>query len=307
MDSAVALAIKHGFDGIDMDWEYPGVREGADPVNDKHNFVLLLKELKEQLEPKGMILTAALSPGEPNIKIAYDIPGISKYLDVMSVMCYDYHGWWEDHGFTGHNAPLFPIPEENCTGHPGWHFTVEATMKIWIDGGAPREKLVVGMPLYGRGFKLAKAEDNGLYCPAVDAIPKGPYTQEKGYWSFMEVMEAQNADSLPNLPGATPHEWKVTMDNCILAPYASNGPYWISYDNVDSIGIKTKYVNSLGVGGAMVWAVDTDDFKGKFHPNKYPLLQTIHDTLVSGEVIDPDMVDPQHCSAPVCSSDMTCP
>ena len=75
-----------------------------------------------------------------------------------------------------------------------------------------------------------------------------------------------------NLPDAKPKDWTIVVDDCIAAPYAFNGPYWIGYDNEESIKLKAQFVNFLDIAGAMVWSIDTDDFRGDYGPVKFPLL-----------------------------------
>ena len=63
---------------------------------DKENYIELLKELKEAFEPHGYLLTAAVSAGKPTIDRAYNVPEMSKYLDIINLMTYDFHGGWEN-------------------------------------------------------------------------------------------------------------------------------------------------------------------------------------------------------------------
>ena len=77
-----------------MDWEYPGVREGADATIDKELFTILVGEFKAALEPEGIILTSALGCGYDKILIAYDVPKLDELFDFMNIMAYDYNGAW---------------------------------------------------------------------------------------------------------------------------------------------------------------------------------------------------------------------
>jgi len=300
VDSIVPFATEYGFEGVDLDWEYPGRREGTDPEHDKENFNLLVKEMKEVLSAAGLLFTGAFSPGKPTIDVAYDIPEIVKHFDFLNIMTYDYHGAWEN--FTGHNAPLFRRTEENYLEHPGYYFNVYDTIMYYIQLGAPKEKLVMGIPLYGRGFQLKYWEGiphyEGLYCPAEDGIPKGPYTRQKGIWGYQEILQAQNNDTLINLPDGKPHDWKIVRDGCYKAPYMVNGPYWIGYDDQESIEFKAKFINFLKIRGAMVWSMDTDDFRGDYFDDNYHLIRTINRILTSGEIFDPNVDECE--SAPMC-------
>ena len=90
------------------------------------------------------------------------MPELNKHFDFMNVMTYDYHGYWKDREewdhreFTGHNAPLISREEEMSAGEssPGYLYNAFDTINLYIDGGMDRSKLVLGMPLYGRGFEL---------------------------------------------------------------------------------------------------------------------------------------------------------
>merc|ERR1712141_96063 len=133
IDSLSEFLDKYHFDGVDLDWEYPGDREGSDPENDKENFSKLVTEMKAMLSAKGKLFTAALTPDFRRLDIGYDVPVVSEALDVMFIMTYDYHGLWDNHNFTGHNAPIYFRDEENFEEHPGYKWNVYDTLTSgWI-------------------------------------------------------------------------------------------------------------------------------------------------------------------------------
>lgn len=104
---------KYGFEGLDLDWEYPvcwqvDCKKG--PKSDKEGFSQLVKELSAELKPKGLLLSAAVSPSKRVIDAGYDVPILSEYLDWISVMTYDFHGQWDKK--TGHVAPLYGLPND---------------------------------------------------------------------------------------------------------------------------------------------------------------------------------------------------
>ena len=193
IESVIPFLQRYGFEGLDFDWEYPGALEGSDPDHDMENFSILIEELSAELKKHNLLLSAAVTPNRKRVDIGYDVPRVSKAFDFINVMCYDYHGWWPQ-VFTGHNAPLYPRPEDNVDeNHPSYFFNVYNSIMHWIERGAPREKLILGMPVYGRGFQVNRTEDNGLYCPAKDGVPAGPYTLQTG--TYVDYLVAQTLNT----------------------------------------------------------------------------------------------------------------
>jgi chitinase len=115
VQSAIGFLRDNNFDGLDLDWEYPTCWQvdcNAGPTSDKDGFTALIKELREAMdeEDKNLLLTAAVSPSSDVIQKAYNIPELSKYLNYISVMTYDYHGQWDKQ--TGHVAPIYEHPDD---------------------------------------------------------------------------------------------------------------------------------------------------------------------------------------------------
>lgn len=256
--SAIPFLRARNFDGLDMDWEYP---KGTD---DKKNFVLLLKELKEAFDAEAqeylkprLLLSAAVPVGPDNIRGGYDVPAVASYLDFINLMAYDFHGKWERE--TGHNAPLYAPSTDS-----EWRkqLSVDNAAKIWVQMGTPRDKLVIGMATYGRSFTLGSTSKHGPNAPATGGGKQGEYTKESGFLAYYEICEML-------LNGAV-YVWDEEMK----APYMVDGDQWIGFDDERSIRHKMGWIKENGYGGAMAWTVDMDDFTGNVCGGnvKYPLI-----------------------------------
>jgi chitinase len=265
--SAIAYARKYGFDGIDIDWEYPGyVGRGGGP-NDLDNFLALVQEFRATAG-SGFLLTMAAPAIVPTgLPQAYhDNPGTyfqwlqrcSQSFDWLNIMSYDYHG-----AFDGVNSPL---PQDSTPNGP---FSIKQTVDTYLAAGISPDKMVLGMPTYGRSFKVANpgelASKSGYGQPFSGPAPAGPATQTPGVLAYYEI--AKQIAS-----GGLTQKW----DAPTLTPYAysATSGEWVSYDNPDSLAYKTAYVNARGLGGAMVWSIDDDDFA-----NGYPLITKVKDII----------------------------
>ncbi|XP_072764970.1 chitinase-3-like protein 1 [Anoplolepis gracilipes] len=267
----VDFTLKYGFDGFDIDWEYPNQRGGQS--QDVQNYVSLLKELRPLFDKHGLLLSAAVAAAKPSASLSYDIPAISKYLDFINFMAYDLHGSWET--TTGINAPLYP--REGESGDE-LELNVDACVRFWLESGCAKEKLILGVPFYGRSFTLADKNQNGLGAPTRGAGAAGPYTQEPGTLGYNEICEFLKQG-----------DWTVVRYSEHSCPYAFKGDQWVGYDDVISLTEKTNYINSLNLGGAMLWSIETDDFFGHCG-TKYPLLKALNIGLRGG--VPPEPTEP---------------
>jgi chitinase len=183
----------------------------------------------------------------------------------------DLHGAWDQDKIIGHNAPLYQLPGESEFFRE--NLNVDACVKYWLANGAPKEKLIVGMPLYGRTFTLTNAANYKPGDKFLGPGSKGKYLGESGVLSYMEFCEQQ----LTN-------KWTMEWESNQQVSYGHTTTEWVGIDNEKSIELKAKYVLSNGLGGAMVWSVDMDDFLGicSSTGRKYPLLNALYNTLNGG-------------------------
>ena len=138
----------------------------------------IFQELRNKFDKEGLMLTAAFGASEKTAQVAYDLLQLSKLLDHIHVMCYDYHGSWDT--YAAHNAPLF--------APPGDTWNVASSLEYYISQGADPQKLVLGLPLYGRTFLLKNSSEPGsAYGKMTTGGFRGPYTQEDGMMGYNEV------------------------------------------------------------------------------------------------------------------------
>lgn len=229
--SVKSLLDKHKLDGVDIDWEYPTQsadnETGADP-SDTQNFNLVLKELRETLGQDKIISFASSSSAR-----YVDWPNAMKYLDYVNVMTYDMGA-----APNGHNSPLHKSAKFN---HRSW----DESVKAHEDGGVPRERMVMGVPFYGKAEKNP-AEGTKIFDYSVryyeipDILNKGKY---KG----------------KDLARPVTRVWEPSS----MVPYLIDaaGKNVLSYDDPESVSAKGSYVKANGMLGAMFWEYrcDTDD------------------------------------------------
>ncbi|KNF08272.1 putative bifunctional chitinase/lysozyme [Gottschalkia purinilytica] len=292
IDSAIQFLKQYPFmDGIDLDWEYPGVDRPRDTNDqydrgcpggpeDKENFTLLLKEMREAYNANGLknkLLTIAAPSGYD--KLQYQEPDkYHQYLDFINVMTYDMHGAWEK--VTNHHSPLYQNPNDPSGTSPvniKEKYNVDTAMKIFENEyNIPAEKLNVGTPFYSRGWSgiVKETGENGLFAKANGNHlgdwddPANPYPGGQEPWFKLKKLETTSG-------------WKKYRDPYAKAPYLYNESKGImlTYEDEESLREKSNYVKENGYGGLIIWEISGDDKYSNF-----PMTTIAYKEMTSGKV-----------------------
>jgi chitinase len=249
-DSAIDYLIRHQLDGLDFDWEYPGY-PGDDNVyreEDRENFVLMLKSVREALDSLGKLnntyyLNTIATGGFKEYVDVNDLREAQKYLDFINIMTYDFTG--VGNPMTGHHANLTTVELDGRSA--------ENSVIQHVAAGVPIEKLVMGIAFYGKMWKSVNPKNFGLFQPAI-GFRNFPF---KDIEVFLEDQDySKKWDSLSNASFL----WN------------EKDSIFVSYESPESILQKIKFIKNKGMGGVMFWEYHEDS-------ESRTLLNAIHDSF----------------------------
>ena len=241
--TSVEIVADYDLDGVDIDWEYPG-QIGDNNVfrpEDKQNYTLMFEALRKELDELSKItgkyyeLTTAVGASYSYIEHT-EMDRAVKYLDFVNLMTYDFYTSGDS---AGHHSNLYP-PEDydkDASAHK--------TVRLFLEAGVPAEKLVMGLPFYGRSWIMKSADKHGINMPVEGRARGGGYTYIK--------------DSLVNK-----NSFVRYWDENAKAPYLFNSEtnQLITYDDEESVMLKCEYVIDNNMAGMMFWqyASDTNEY-----------------------------------------------
>ncbi|HWK04780.1 MAG TPA: glycosyl hydrolase family 18 protein, partial [Puia sp.] len=308
--------ISMGFDGIDLDWEYPN-DPGMDiehySTADYTNYAVLVEQIRAAIGSTKLI-TGCFSAAPAKLQ-GFDWARLNNTMNFFNIMTYDYNGGWSNKA--GHNAPLYDYPGAEFSS-----FSLDATVQSLKQLGVNMSKVTVGAPFYGRGVITSSAATlNGATVKRAETVqPDGPIQTCADFtnWPVAVWAGTPNYSYILQTTGSG-SGWTDHWDDVAKVPYMTNGNYFLSYDNPRSITAKAQYIKDNGLAGAIVWNVYGDMInmtsstvaKGKliYCPNtQSPLVNTINQVFAAGGTTTPGNTPPTvSLTAPAANASFTAP
>ena len=245
--SSVDIVRQYNLDGVDIDWEYPGMPGEEGNIyrpEDKQNYTLMFEEIRKELDKlstetgKEYQLTTAVGASESYIANT-EMDKVSQILDYIFIMTYDYGG---RNNTVNHHTNLYPSKSvvDGSSGHQ--------SVQNFIAAGTPPEKIVLGAAFYGKAFEATPGSKDGLAQPRAAAQGQGAaQNQGGGYTKLLQTAINKNG-------------YKRYWDKAAKAPYLFNKDtnVFITYDDEKSIKEKVKYVKEHNHGGIFFWEYFSD-------------------------------------------------
>lgn len=250
--SVVNFCRTHGFDGVDLDWEYPGDLGRCGTINDKANYGLMVQEIRSAFnsrpETQDFLITMAVPANIPYLERGYHLQSLGINLDYVNLMSYDIAGTWSAE--VGSHTDMSSI---------------RPTVDFMLSQGIPSTKLVLGLAAYARTFSLNDPETcSTVGCPFSGARGGGCVVGNAvGYTPLVTINEIIESGTYASL------ELNRNTESMELV---TNEGEFISFDNQDTLSMKAAYAGTKCLGGYMWWAVDliAESFTLEYSPTISP-------------------------------------
>jgi len=253
--SSLQTMRRYGLDGIDLDWEYPGeagvpcvAGEVCARPEYRQNFILLARELRAAFDKAGQqdgkhySITIAAGANGNYVGDGAWVKELARSLDWINLMSYDYHMPWEKS--TGHHAALFADVKDPATANG---FYAARSVQRYLDAGVARDKLVLGVPFYGYGWKgcAAGPDGDGQYQACQGGVTDG-VNGGNSYGYGQVLSRGAGYQRYWNASARVPYM------------YSAAEQVWITYEDPASLQEKTRYIRQQGLRGAMFWELSAD-------------------------------------------------
>ncbi|KAF4552683.1 putative glycosyl hydrolases family 18 protein 1 [Elsinoe fawcettii] len=236
--SLISFMETYGFDGVDIDWEYPVAEERSGKPDDYKNYVTFLQNLRKAFGASGHKYGLTITiPSSYWYLRHFDIVNIAKTIDWFNLMSYDLHGTWDS---TVKSIGSVVNAHTNLT-------EIEQSLELLWRNDIDPGQVVLGLGFYGRSFTLKDPSCTAPGCPFSGGGTPGECTANSGTLSYDEISDVIAA-------GAT-----VTLDkDAAIKQVTWGSDQWVSYDDTETLAMKIDYANKHCLGGTMVWAVSLD-------------------------------------------------
>jgi chitinase len=234
--SVVEFVDHYKLDGLDIDWEYPGMIGAGNRFRpeDKRNYTLLVKELRERFNREqsrlGRTLLLSVAAGASTEFIAHTEMGrVQRYLDSVNLMAYDYYEPGSEK-ISGNHAPLYTNPADPK------RVSADRSVLEFEHAGVPPRKIVLGVPFYGHVWGDVGPTDHGLFQPGVP-VPNA----FANYGNIVTSMLQQGFTRYWDAAASVPYL------------YSEQKRQFVSYEDTESLALKCAYVRRKGLAGVMFW------------------------------------------------------
>jgi chitinase len=241
IDSVMDFINAHRLDGVDLDWEYPGLPGAGNRFRseDKENFTRLLAELRRRFAQEekatGRRLCLSIAAGAFDDFVSHtELAKVQGLVDAVNLMSYDFYEPDSD-PLTGNQSPLFTDPQDPKKS------SVDQVVKAFESSGVPPEKIILGVPFYAHTWGRVENVNHGLFQPG-KAIPNRNATQR-------EMTSKMLGDGFTRY-------WDPASQVPYL--YSAEKGIFVSYEDPESLGLKCRYVLSQHLGGIMFWSYLSD-------------------------------------------------
>ncbi|MGB6485541.1 MAG: glycoside hydrolase family 18 protein [Steroidobacteraceae bacterium] len=248
-----AFLVGQGFDGVDLDWEFPvhGGMNRSRP-QDRADATALVREFRRQLDELGRkshrhyLLTVATPAGTwqqggaYSVSDSYDLAALARSADWLNVMTYDMNTIFSP--LSAFNAPLDADPRDATPEPQRSRDNLTSAVRYYESQDVPAAKIMLGVAFYGRGFTGVSPQGGGLYSKYAGVYPETP-------WKTVAAQFLTDPDWV--------RHWSATAQ----APWLYNARQHIffTYDDPSSLGIKADFARRAHLRGVMIWVLGEDD------------------------------------------------